>query len=1417
MQVMIRYGISVLAVAVAALARWWIGPMVGSALPYPTFFCAILVAYWFGGLGPALVATAGGWVVADVLFIEPAGFLLGLTASPGRLVGGLGFLATGISICVVCDALARRAAPSQAVLDIPPHRTSSADRPGTGLRDYAIAALAVSAAIAIRISIPPSWGLPREMMFAALAVATAAVVGGLGPGLFAVVLAALGWPLIVFESEAMADAAPTNVPGYVASFLITGTAIALLGARGRQLQSRFLDAARQTERILSSISDAYQVLDDSHRLVYFNAAAQRILRAHGVDPADLNGLTLEQAFPTSQVDGGRTALLRAIEENVPIEVEVWHEPWRRWFLVRANPLPGGGTAMLYQDVTRRKRSDMLLAEQKRLLERIASGASTESCMLELTDAIHRLEPRMRAAVLVMGRERGVVERTFATQLDASFSAGLNGSSPDSWFTSAVSGGSSPLSARWPDVRNEVSWSDSWRELSGRHGLEACMWHAVQGQEGDVAAWCLLCSATANVEPEWAQDLAGLAVNLAGIVIERDRASGALLASESRFRAFVMASSDIVYRMSADWSEMWSIDGRGLLADSQLPNRDWVSNYIHPDDRDRVRQSVAAALGEGRIFELEHRVLRRDGTVGWTFSRAIPIHGGQGEITEWFGTASDVTRRKEAEQALRENETLLSAVLQQLPVGLGVVAPDGRWIVRNATMDEFVPEGIPSVIGERRASWRLIDAEGNTVQPVDWPGQRALRGEVVDPGVEAIHTDASGRERWLRVSAAPLRDDAGAIVGATVILQDIDAIKRAEQAARRSQGQLELLANTVPALISYVDLDCRYRMCNRTYMEWFGLPPEAMVGRTLEEVLGPDAWRQVEPHVRNALAGQVDTFETEARYSSGGTRWIHATYTPHRDEKGNVLGFVVFVADMTARKATEDAIRLSEARYRSLVSVLTDIPWTCDREGRFVVPQDAWERYTGQGWEAHKGHGWLNAVHPEDREAVAARWRTAIARSEPYIVEGRIWHADTGQYRYCSARATALQRPGGHDLEWVGTYTDVDDRIRADREMRAARERAEAAGRAKDDFIAALSHELRTPLTPVLLTATELLGDTSLAPEVRQQLGVMRDNIELETRLIDDLLDLTRIARGGLVIHPVVTDIHTLLAHTERILAHEIAERAPDLRFALEATASHVHGDPARLQQVFWNLLRNALKFTPPGGRITVRTRNPAPDLVEIAVEDSGIGINPASIERIFNAFDQGDLGPQHRFGGLGLGLAIAKAIVDLHGGTLQASSDGPGSGASFVVGLGVVGAESRSAAPARQRSQVGRRLRLLLVDDHEATRTILSRMLTRDGHVVFPAANLREARAVVATQRCDAVISDLGLPDGSGLELMQEIRTLHGWPGLALSGYGQEEDLARSREAGFSRHLTKPVDGARLRRALAEIVSDLAESSSAET
>jgi signal transduction histidine kinase/CheY-like chemotaxis protein len=367
-----------------------------------------------------------------------------------------------------------------------------------------------------------------------------------------------------------------------------------------------------------------------------------------------------------------------------------------------------------------------------------------------------------------------------------------------------------------------------------------------------------------------------------------------------------------------------------------------------------------------------------------------------------------------------------------------------------------------------------------------------------------------------------------------------------------------------------------------------------------------------------------------------------------------------------------------------------------------------------------------------------------------------------------------------------------------------------ANAAKDQFLALLSHELRNPLSPVIAMVGELEASASEKPEVRRALEVIRRNVELEARLIDDLLDVTRIAKGKLQLSFEAVNVHEILQRAFEICRGDIVAKNLGIEFRLRAEQVHVEADPARLQQVFWNLIKNSVKFTPAHGRIIIETFNPSPEQIEIRTTDTGIGIEREKIAKVFNAFEQGQSSITRRFGGLGLGLAISKAMVAAHGGTIAVHSEGKDHGATFIVTLNSVPAPA--VAPEHQKApdvsenakaEIKKSApRLLVVDDHHDTCLGMKMMLERRGYRVTVAHSADEALARAGEGEFDLLVSDIGLPDRSGYELMEELRARKSMRGIALSGFGMESDVNRARQAGFAEHLTKPINFERLEEAI---------------
>jgi len=372
-----------------------------------------------------------------------------------------------------------------------------------------------------------------------------------------------------------------------------------------------------------------------------------------------------------------------------------------------------------------------------------------------------------------------------------------------------------------------------------------------------------------------------------------------------------------------------------------------------------------------------------------------------------------------------------------------------------------------------------------------------------------------------------------------------------------------------------------------------------------------------------------------------------------------------------------------------------------------------------------------------------------------------------------------------------------ERQRLQTETAAAR----AANEAKDRFLAVLSHELRTPLSGLLLGVEVLEEHGGLPPALATTLQMMRRNVKLEARLIDDLLDVTRIASGKLRLELEVLDLHQLVADVAAMCRTELDSLEQQLVFDLRAARHLVKGDPTRLRQVVWNLLQNAIRFTPRRGRITLRTRELS-NQIELAVEDNGPGIRPLDLERIFEPFEQ-SVGEKSQPGRLGLGLAIARGLIASHGGSIQATNTG--FGARFDVTLPLLEESSPISARPPEAVSSSSPLTVLMVEDDPGTAYALSMFLTGAGYVVKVAATLAEAR-VLAAQGFDVLLSDLRLPDGSGLELMTSLRKVGPVRGIAMSGFGFDDDLARSRAVGFERHLVKPVSAREVITAIEQLL-----------
>jgi PAS domain S-box-containing protein len=513
-----------------------------------------------------------------------------------------------------------------------------------------------------------------------------------------------------------------------------------------------------------------------------------------------------------------------------------------------------------------------------------------------------------------------------------------------------------------------------------------------------------------------------------------------------------------------------------------------------------------------------------------------------------------------------------------------------------------------------------------------------------------------------------------------------------------------------------------------------------------------------------------------------------------------------VEERRARELAERQLRQADVTFAKVVDGLRDYAVILLDEGGRI---QFWNRAARSifGYEAAEVTGRSASLlfPPESGPEETLHDEMRQARSKGKASDNRWLVARGGRRLFAEGVLTVLDDEQGRPAGFCKLVHDATERHLAAEALRAAKDEADRANQAKDRFLAVLSHELRTPLAPITTAVHVLEKVAQVDDRHRELLPMIRRNVALEARLIDDLLDLTAISAGKVSLQRERVDMHQLTRAVVAMVQDTLQEKGIRLELELDAASPWVHADQARMQQVLWNIIRNAAKFTPQGGRILVRTVTEGGEFT-LSCTDSGIGIAQDALDRIFNPFEQADAEVARSFGGLGLGLAIAQGLIQQHGGRIRASSGGRGSGASFSITLPCTEAAEAQPPQAIAAPAAGAdRKRVLLVEDNEDAAAALSMCLEEYGYEVQHVGTCADALRTAAAGGFDAVLTDLGLPDGSGIELGRALsREL---PVLALSGYGREQDRKRSAEAGFAAHLVKPADPAEVHAKLMQVLS----------
>ena len=561
------------------------------------------------------------------------------------------------------------------------------------------------------------------------------------------------------------------------------------------------------------------------------------------------------------------------------------------------------------------------------------------------------------------------------------------------------------------------------------------------------------------------------------------------------------------------------------------------------------------------------------------------------------------------------------------------------------------------------------------------------------------------------------------------------------------------------------------------------------GRPVSELKARVDYEQIQDDAQRVL-GRLTPVEREIKHASE-QRWFLTRVLPYHGTENKLDGVVLTFVDITRRRAAEEAVHETARRFRALVEASAQMVWTTDPQGNILDDSPSWRAFTGQSYRQSKGWGWIDAVHPEDRATARTAWQHSIQSGDVLMSEFRVHHAESGDDRWTAVRAVPLKDERGVVGGWVGMNIDVS-------ELRAADDALRDADRRKDEFLAVLGHELRNPLAP-LTTGIQLLRTAAEKPELVQPVQAMMERqLTHLARLVDDLLDLSRVSRGQVDLKREVVDMRAVIETAVEVARPILNENRHKLTLKLADTPIMVDGDFHRLTQVIGNLLNNAAKYTPPGGKIEV-TGGAEEGRATVRVRDNGFGIPPERVGKLFRMFSQI---PEHRArtggGGLGIGLALSRHLIELHRGSIGARSEGLGKGSEFTVRLPITSLPLQNQPEKEDwysADTAGRRV--LVVDDNVDAASSLCMMLQLKGHTVQMVHDGSAALRAIQSFSPEVVLLDIELPDINGYEIAKRIRSKREGKSIvliALTGRGQQDDKDRAREAGFDEHFTKPVD-----------------------
>ncbi|XWK86885.1 MAG: PAS domain S-box protein [Phormidium sp.] len=892
-----------------------------------------------------------------------------------------------------------------------------------------------------------------------------------------------------------------------------------------------------------------------------------------------------------------------------------------------------------------------------------------------------------------------------------------------------------------------------------------------------------------------------------------KAQQELRESEGRFRTLADNISQFAWMADETGYVFWYnqrwFDYTGTTLE-EMQGWGWQRVH-HPNHVERVVSKFRCSIERGSVWEDTFPLRGKDGQYRWFLSRAIPVRDEQGKVLRWFGTNTDITDLRQTELALRQTTERLNVALKSAPITLFNQDLDLRYTwIYNPTHNLSIEE----VVGKRDEDLASPDSAAYLTQ---------LKQQVLDSGQglrEEVKVTNNGQTYYYDLAIDPLWDSQNRIVGITCAAVDISQRKQTEETLAANEARLRGFVEANVVGILYGDIYGNINEANDELLRMVGYTREDLGSGKLRwiDITPPEHLPLDEQAIAQARAkGACTPYEKEYIRKDGSRVPVLVGYSlvgETREES------VAFILDLSDRKLAEAALRQSEDRLRIAIAsaqlgtwdwnlVTNELRWDAGCKAMFGLPPEA----------EISIEVFFAGVHPDDRARLEQVVELCLNRASSgnYDVEYRTIGIEDGIERWIKAKGQAYFDPAGKPLRFIGTVLDITEQkqVEVERERlleqeQRAREAAERANRVKDEFLAILSHELRSPLNPIL-GWTKLLQSRKLDPaRTAEALLTIERNVRLQTQLIDDLLDIARILRGKLSMEMAPVDlVFVIEAAIDTVKTAAVAKEI--LLHPVLPQIGQVCGDAVRLQQVVWNLLTNAIKFTPKNGRVEIRLERVG-EGAQITVSDTGKGISPDFLPYIFESFRQEDATTTRKFGGLGLGLAIVRQLVEAHGGIVTADSAGQGQGATFTVNLPLM-AESIAIAPnlPTKASLSLENLRVLVVDDEVDSLKLLEVFLPQEGAIVTAVSSAAQALQMVTQAEFDLLISDIGMPEMDGYSLIRQIRALplpfkRDIPAIALTAYAGETNQSQALAAGFQTHLEKPIDPQQMLDAIASLI-----------